>query len=94
LIAINTNSHNALTSVPKKNKHAEATKFGFPRAYKGVQINFYKNTQCTNFGVPPKHAKIKKDGKFTSILGDYKLQMKRRKDRDDETSLICKLCGS
>jgi DNA polymerase III epsilon subunit-like protein len=34
LIAINTNSHNALTSVPKKNKHAETTKFAFPRAYK------------------------------------------------------------
>jgi len=42
-----------IKKIPHNNKVTPAEKFPFPRAYKGYQINYCKNPNCKNYGVPP-----------------------------------------
>ena len=66
--------------------------FPFPKAYKGLQLNFCKNPLCSNYGKPPEQPKLKPSGDYTSIGGDYGIQLKRRPNRPSSLLLRCKLC--
>ena len=86
-----------LERTPQKNKHKEDKAFPIPRAFKNpangemVQLNFCKNADCENFGVPamnPKKTDINKQKR--RLVNGYKLNYKRK---TDEYQLYCKLCG-
>lgn len=86
-----------LRTTPQISSQKVAKAIPIPRAYKHpetgnyVQLNFCKNPQCKNFGVPAKNPKKLPDGKPKRGLGnDYRLgHIKDKK----EYVLICKLCG-
>lgn len=85
-----------ISRISHKNKAEPPEKFPFPRSYKGYQINFCKNPSCKNYGVPPSPPKIKANGEYSKDIGEYKLQVSRNEQRDNEHRkvLICKLCKS
>lgn len=92
LIAFDDKEVKHLKSVPNKNKRRVSEKFPFPKAYQGVQLNFCKNPACKNYGKPPEQPKVKPNGEYTSIGGDYRLQVKRRPNRPSSLILSCSLC--
>lgn len=95
LIAISKNLDGVITSLPhsKETKRNKPEKFSFPRAYNGVQVNFCKNTSCTNYGVPPQHSKKNKKGKYAKVTGGYKIQTKSYSNVK-RMSLVCTVCGA
>jgi len=95
LISINKNPDAEVTSLPhsKETKRNKPEKFSFPRAYKGVQVNFCKNTNCSNYGTPPQHSKKNAKGNYVKISGGYKVQSKSF-NKITRMSLVCTVCGS
>jgi len=86
-----------LKSTPQSKAHKISKVISIPRAYKHpitgnyVQLNFCKNPECDNFGVPAKNPKKNPDGSPKRGLGNaYRLSPIRGKN---EYTLICKLCG-
>jgi DNA polymerase III epsilon subunit len=86
-----------LKATPQKEKHAPTKAIPIPRAYRSkrseryVQINFCKNSTCTNYGVPAKNPTYKPDGSLKRGLGNnYQLTWNNIKN---ENLLTCKLCG-
>ena len=92
LIAFDDKNIEQLKNVPNKNKQREKEKFPFPKAYKGLQLNFCKNPLCNNYGKPPEQPKFKPNGDYTNIGGDYGIQIKRGPNRPSSLLLRCKLC--
>jgi DNA polymerase III epsilon subunit len=92
LIAFDDKEIENLKYVPHKNKHRDKERFPFPKVHSGLQLNFCKNPICQNYGKPPKHSKLKPNGEYTGIGGDYRLQIKRRSHSPANMILICKLC--
>lgn len=86
----------ALERVPQVKEHKEPTARPIPRAFKDpvtdemVQLNYCKNPNCENYGVPAKNPEKNKDGKPKRGLGNnYKLTNVR-----DGKVLTCKLCNT
>jgi len=86
-----------LKKTPQSKPHRTPKAITIPRAYKHptsnnyVQLNFCKNPECNNFGVPAKNSKKKPDGTLKRGLGnEYKLSPINGKS---EYMLTCKLCG-
>ena len=71
------------------NKKSRSTKSRIPRAYKGIQVNFCKDPNCPNFGVPAKVRKLKSGGPKGTGRDTYTLDKKRYK----LPHLICSLCN-
>ena len=87
-----------LKRTPQSNKHKETKPISLPKAYKSkqtgevVQVNFCKNSECKNFGVPAKNPTYKnyKTKELKRGLGnDYNLT----KAKDGTYQLTCLLCG-
>ncbi|WP_371376272.1 exonuclease domain-containing protein [Thalassotalea aquiviva] len=75
-------------NVPHNTVRKDPEKFPIQRAYKGYQINFCYNTQCENYGVPPKFPDPHDLGKESTDLGNYRI-----KPGEDGALLIeCKTC--
>jgi DNA polymerase III epsilon subunit len=74
--------------VPHKYVKTKPEPFPFSRAYKGYQLNYCYNTQCENYGVPPKFPNPRNLGKHSKDLGNYKIIS----SQDDTLLLHCKLC--
>lgn len=86
-----------LKTTPQKEKHAPTKAIPIPRAYKSkrtnnyVQINFCKNSACSNYGIPAKNPTYRPDRTLKRSLGNnYKLTWNKKKN---ENLLTCKLCG-
>lgn len=92
LIAFDDREIEHLKNVPNKNKRRINEKFPIPKAHQGVQLNFCKNPTCKNYGKPPQQPKLKPNGEYTSIGGDYRLQIKRRPNRPSSLVLSCNIC--
>jgi DNA polymerase III epsilon subunit len=95
LIELNTRS-TLIGKIPHQNKAEPPEKFPFPRAYKGYQINYCKNPNCQNYGIPPMAPKKKDNGEYKKGIGAYKIQVIRsqRKGKATVKILTCKLCKS
>ncbi|MFT5277376.1 MAG: energy-converting hydrogenase A subunit M [Glaciecola sp.] len=85
-----------LKKTPQRKSQAQPTAFPIPRAYKveisgeSVQLNFCKNPNCNNYGVPAKNPGKSGDGKIRRGLGnDYKFTTTKI-----GRVLTCKLCGT
>jgi DNA polymerase III epsilon subunit len=85
-----------LASTPQSKPHKTPKAVSIPRACKHpetnelVQLNFCKNADCKNFGVPARNPKRKADGTPNRGLGnDYKLTH----NKDGSHSLTCSLCN-
>ncbi|HCG5954542.1 TPA: hypothetical protein NJ081_002997 [Vibrio parahaemolyticus] len=93
------NAKRRRTTNPKK---AKAPKFvvgarPIPRSFKDpvsnqmVQLNFCKNPNCENYGIPALNPKLKPDGTPKKGLGNsYAINYNEKRGAD----LRCKLCGS
>jgi len=86
-----------LKKTPQSKSHKVTKAISIPRAYKHpvtgnyVQLNFCKNPECNNFGIPAKNPKKKPDGTLNRGLGnEYKLSPIKGVNA---YTLICKLCG-
>lgn len=91
------NSAVPLAATPQLREHAPTKAISISRAFKIketgdlVQLNFCKNPECRNFGVPAKNPTYRPDGTLKRGLGnDYKLTRSRNKS---EYLLTCKLCN-
>lgn len=71
------------------NKKSRSKKSRIQYAYKGVQVNFCKDPNCPNFGVPAKVRKLKTGGPKGTRRDTYELDKKRHKS----PHLICSLCN-
>lgn len=87
-----------LQRTPQTKKHREPKLLTIPRAYKCavdeqyIQLNFCKNSECENFGVPAKNPAKYENGKpKKGLRGEYKLTTRKR--GENEYLLTCKLCG-
>jgi DNA polymerase III epsilon subunit len=85
-----------LKHTPQQVKHRKPKAITIPRAYKHpttgemVQLNFCKNADCCNFGVPAKNPQLKPDKTPKKGLGNaYKLTYSKRVE---SYLLTCKLC--
>lgn len=85
-----------LDSTPQLNSHKTTKAISIPRAFKikdtdaYLQVNFCKNSECNNFGIPAKNPTYGANRKLKRGLGnDYKLTTNRNKN---ESLLTCKLC--
>jgi DNA polymerase III epsilon subunit len=85
-----------LERTPQEKKHKENKTIPIPRAFKHpitgaiVQLNFCKNADCENFGIPAKNPKKEQIGKIRQTLGNnYKLNYV---PKSDTYLLHCKLC--
>ncbi|WP_394173405.1 exonuclease domain-containing protein [Thalassotalea litorea] len=83
-----------LQVTPQLNKHTAPVAFPIPRAFRHpesnemVQLNYCKNPNCDNYGVPAKNPLKNKDGTpKRGLANDYKLTTTR-----SGKSLTCKLC--
>jgi DNA polymerase III epsilon subunit len=86
-----------LKHTPQQVKHREPKAITIPRAYKHpvtghmVQLNFCKNADCGNFGIPAKNPRLKPDKTPHRGLGnDYKLTYSKR---IESHLLTCQLCN-
>jgi DNA polymerase III epsilon subunit len=86
-----------LAATPQLNSHKTTKAITIPRAFKVretgkyLQVNFCKNSECTNFGIAAKNPTYNADRKLNRGLGnDYKLTTNRDKN---ELLLTCKLCS-
>lgn len=86
-----------LKSTAQSNKHKDTKPIALPKAYKDtnssemLQLNFCKNSECANFGVPAKNPTYKnyKTKELKRGLGnDYKLT----RSKNGVHQLTCTLC--
>ncbi|MDP5212383.1 exonuclease domain-containing protein [Pseudoalteromonas tunicata] len=87
-----------LSRTPQSNKHRETKPIILPKAFKPkktnetVQVNFCKNSECANFGVPaknPVYKNYKTRELKRGLVNDYKLTLAK----DGTNQLTCKFCG-
>ncbi len=86
-----------LERTPQKARHKTPKAIAIPRAFKHpktgemIQLNFCKNADCSNFGVPAKNPTLNPDKTPKRGLGNaYKLTNSSRVKSD---LLTCKLCN-
>jgi DNA polymerase III epsilon subunit len=91
------NSIEPLKHTPQQIKHREPKAITIPRTYKHpvtgqmVQLNFCKNADCCNFGIPAKNPRLKPDKTPNRGLGNaYKLTYSQK---IESYMLTCQLCN-